>query len=339
MIARPLPPLARLRSEAYNERMAWPPYHLMQRDYLAEAQEKYKRLERLYHVGARQAWDGKEVLASLLQKHGGIKIADDKKRALAEIFSTILWGELAAWSISADLALQLEDTEAKMAATSQVFDEARHFYVMRDYLLALGVEIPKLDGYTSAVLRELLDTHRLVDKLLGMQLIVESIAVTLFRSVAQANVEPVLSELMPYFERDEARHVGLGVLYLPKLLARLNRFEAARLKLVQLKIATLIGWGTHLKKPFFETLGIDNNDGFRRGMRLQRDVFKGMRSEDGEEPPGVLVGDARLDTLNDWAIDLFFPRFGAHQPRWQKTIIGVVDGLSRVGDRALKMAS
>ena len=40
--------------------------------------------------------------------------------------------------------------------------------------------------------------------------------------VAIAQVEPVLSDLMPYFERDEARHVGLGVLYLPKLLAKRN---------------------------------------------------------------------------------------------------------------------
>ena len=90
---------------------------------------------------------------------------------------------------------------------------------------------------------------------------------------------------MPYFERDEARHVGLGVLYLPKLLAKLGPIEAARLKLQQLKIVTLIGWGTHLKKRHFETLGIDNNDGFRRGLRLNREVLKGMRSAEGEIRP------------------------------------------------------
>src|SRR5262249_61689298 len=101
--------------------MAWPPYHLMRRDYLAEAQAKYKRLERLYHVGAQKAWDGKKVLADLLAKHGGIRLDPAKKRALAEIFSTILCGELAAWSISADLALQLEATEAKMAPPSPAF--------------------------------------------------------------------------------------------------------------------------------------------------------------------------------------------------------------------------
>ena len=323
----------------YNGDMAWPPYHLMRRDYLAEAEKKYAKLERLYHVGARNAWDGKKVLSELMAKHGGIRLDAHKKRALAEIFSTILWGELAAWSISADLALQLEDTEAKMAATSQVFDEARHFYVMRDYLLALDVEIPPLDGYTHTVLTELLDTERLVDKLLGMQLIVESVAVTLFRSVAQAGVEPVLSELMPYFERDEARHVGLGVLYLPKLLAKLGPIEAARLKMKQLKIVTLIGWGTHLKKCHFETLGMDNNDGFRRGTRLQREVLAGMRSPGGGDPRGVLVGDPRLDVINDWAIDLFFPRMGAKIPAWQRTVINLVDELSRVGDRALRIAA
>jgi hypothetical protein len=314
---------------------AWPPYRLIERDYLRDAQQKYEKLERLYHVGYKQAWDGKKVLADLLKKHGGVRLDPAKKQALAQIFSTILWGELAAWSISADIALQLEEVEAKMAATGQVFDEARHFYTMRDYLLELDCEIPPLDGYTHTVLTELLGTHRLVDKLLGMQLIVESVAVTLFRSVANSGVEPVLSELMPYFERDEARHVGLGVLYLPRMLARASLAERTRLKLLQLKIVTLIGWGTHLKKPYFETLGIDNNDGFRRGTRLQREVMDGMRTPDGEEPPGVLLGSRQLNKVNDYAIDLFFPRMGSTPPAWQRAIIGVVDGLAKVGDRAL----
>src|SRR5262245_58468437 len=154
---------------------SWPPYRLIERDYLRDAQQKYDKLERIYHVGYKQAWDGKKVLAELLKKHGGVRLDPQKKHALAQIFSTILWGELAAWSISADIALQLEEVEAKMAATSQVFDEARHFYTMRDYLLELDCDVPKLDGYTHTVLSELLDTRRLIDKLLGMQLIVESV--------------------------------------------------------------------------------------------------------------------------------------------------------------------
>ena len=45
------------------------------------------------------------------------------------------------------MAERLEDTDAKLAASSQVFDEARHFYVLRDYLAALHVPVPKLDPY------------------------------------------------------------------------------------------------------------------------------------------------------------------------------------------------
>ena len=53
----------------------------------------------------------------------------------------------------------------------------------------------------------------------------------------------------------------------------------------------------------------------------------------------MLVGSAQLDRVNDLAIDLFFPRMGSSQPAWQRAIIGVVDGLARVGDRALRMAA
>src|SRR5207244_3359904 len=158
------------------------------------------------------------------------------KQAIGRVFSIILWGELAAWNVAADVAEALEDVEAKMAASGQVFDEARHFYTMRDYLLELDIEIPPLDSYTRAVLIDVLETPSLVEKLIGMQLLVENVAVNLFREVAHGGVEPVLSELMPYFERDEARHVALGVLYLPAQLKRLTRLEAMRLQVFQLKV-------------------------------------------------------------------------------------------------------
>src|SRR5262245_14602866 len=114
----------------------FPPYRLIERDYLEEAQKKFARLERLYHIGQKNNWDGHQVLKDLLAKHGGVKkLSPELKHAIARVFSVILWGELAAWNVSADIAEALEDTEAKMAASGQVFDEARHFYTMRDYLL------------------------------------------------------------------------------------------------------------------------------------------------------------------------------------------------------------
>src|SRR5215208_1645079 len=85
---------------------------------------KTKRLERLYHLTHEHAWNGKAVLGALIDKHGppGKNMPDDVKKPLARLLTVLMWGELAAWNISADLALGIDDIDAKMAATGQVFD-------------------------------------------------------------------------------------------------------------------------------------------------------------------------------------------------------------------------
>ena len=97
-----------------------------------------------------------------------------------------------------------------MAATSQTHDEARHFYVMHDYLELLGYEPMELPAGPRRVIESILHADSLAKKLLGMQLMVEPIALTLFQIVRENNLEPVLCELLPYYERDEARHVAQG---------------------------------------------------------------------------------------------------------------------------------
>ena len=126
--------------------MVWPfsrrtkrgvPYRMFDSAHHGLAAKNARVLERIYHKSQSQSWDGKEVLESLIAEHGTPYLDDEKKRALGRVFSLILWGELAAWRISAELADEIEPLEAKMAATAQAFDEARHFYVMHDYLTAL----------------------------------------------------------------------------------------------------------------------------------------------------------------------------------------------------------
>ena len=211
-------------------------------DVVGVAEARTRRLERIYHVSQENAWDGKAVLAEALERHGGIQLPEERREALARLFSLILWGELAAWVVSAELAERIEDVEAKMAATSQTFDEARHFYVMRDYLRELGVEVPPLGAYSRVVLRDLLDAKDLVRKLVGMQLLVENAALSLFKMVGRSKVEPVLADLMPYFEKDEARHIGLGMNYLPHLLRELGPTQVVRLHAFQYRIYSLLFW-------------------------------------------------------------------------------------------------
>jgi hypothetical protein len=113
---------------------AFPPLHMLEAMAEEDASQKTKRLARLYHLTQQNGWDGKAVLGALIDKHGppGAGMPEEKRQALSRVLTILMWGELAAWNISADLALRIEDMDAKMAATDQVFDEARHFYVLRD---------------------------------------------------------------------------------------------------------------------------------------------------------------------------------------------------------------
>ena len=90
-----------LRESARSALFPFPPYRLGSAAYIDEARDKFAKLERLYQMAQSRAWNGKEVLADLLNRHGGIQVAPDQRGPLARVFSIILWGELAAWIISA----------------------------------------------------------------------------------------------------------------------------------------------------------------------------------------------------------------------------------------------
>lgn len=227
---------------------------------LARSAEEAKRLHKcsgIYHRGQELAWDGREVLGELLAKHGGVRLPDAERKALERVFAVILWGELAAWKISAQLADRLVPLEAKMAATSQAFDEARHFYVMHDYLEALGYRPGRLDRAPQALLDLVLSTDELAEKLMGMQLMIETMALAIFQAVRERAVEPVLTELLRYYERDEARHVGLGMQYVPSLMREMPRLRLLRLSTFQVRIMFWALAELKVLAPDLEVLGID----------------------------------------------------------------------------------
>ena len=87
----------------------------------------------IYHLGQEKIWDGRVVLDDLVKIHGKPSTLEPKiQNSLARIFTMILKGEEAAWKISLQLAAMLDNVPARMAATSQAHDEARH--------VALGVQ-------------------------------------------------------------------------------------------------------------------------------------------------------------------------------------------------------
>jgi hypothetical protein len=319
-------------------REQFPPYDFGDPSIVGQAEARTSTLARIYHKGQEQAWDGRTVLDELVARHGGIRFPDDKKDAFARVAAVLLWGELAAWSISADLALKLEDTPAKMAASSQVFDEARHFYVLRDYLWRAGVPVKRLGGWSRHLLVGLLETENLLYKVVGMQLMVENTALALFKMIADARLEPVLTDLLYYFERDEARHVGLGVLTLPPILAELDTREAIALWWFQMRIQLhMLGGGLTLRDAF-ATLGVDQRAMEEYGMRLHHDILRRMKK--GEAPDAKVSGVSSIKGLfrmsrggQDRLTELLFPRDDA--PAWHKGALRLMTAAARRGDRWL----
>jgi hypothetical protein len=288
------------------------PFDMFDLERSAEEAKRLGKCERIYHRGQELAWDGREILPMLLSEHGGIRLGETEKRALERIFAIVMWGELAAWRISAQLADRIEPLEARMAATSQAHDEARHFYVMYDYLRELG-DVPKsLDRAPRALLDLVLGTDNLAHKLLGMQLQIETLALTIFQTVRETGVEPVLCELLRYFERDEARHVGLGMQYLPTLMKGMGRREMFALVTFQARVLFWALWEAKVLEPDLRTLGIDIRDVFERARRKQlvvtREAWSALGIDFSEERNPVM---AALNGAAEW----LFPVGDARQSR------------------------
>src|SRR4051794_11469901 len=264
-----------------------------------------RRLESIYHVGQERIWDGRAVLADLIARHGAPKLPERERRALSRIFSIIMWGELAAWKISAQLSDQLVELEPKLAAASQVHDEARHFYVMHDYLTALGHKPPPMDFWSRRVVEMTLHTNDLTKKLLGMQLTIETIALTLFQHVRELRVEPVLADLLPYYERDEARHVGLGTQLVPALMAKMSIPEKVGVALFQLELLASSVFSLKAMETDLMTIGVDPREILAIGFRKQMEIHKAM----SEDFPGW-PDDPPVNRLFHGLCEVLFPSEG-----------------------------
>jgi hypothetical protein len=128
--------------------------------------------------------------------------------------SQFLHGEQGALLCTAKITETVPWYDAKLYASTQVVDEARHVEVFARYL------DEKLDGgfQVNAHLRMLLDDiindSRWDMTYLGMQVMVEGLALAAFGFLHQLTAEPLLKQLLRYVMSDEARHVAFGVLSL-----------------------------------------------------------------------------------------------------------------------------
>ena len=139
--------------------------------------------------------------------------------------SQFLHGEQGALLVASQLASCAPSFNAKLYAASQTFDEARHVEVFNRYLQTkVGLSYPVNQGLKS-LLDKILTDERWDLKFIGMQIVLEGLALAAFHIAMNDTDDPVLKELLYLVIRDEARHVTFGVNYLEEFVATLSEEE------------------------------------------------------------------------------------------------------------------
>lgn len=169
--------------------------------------------------------------------------------------SGMLHGEQGALLVAAQLASCAPSYEAKLYAASQTFDEARHVEFFNKYIQKqIGIMYPVGLGLKS-LLDKVLTDERWDLKFIGMQVIIEGLALAAFNTAKQQSNVPVHKTGLHFVIRDEARHVTFGINYLEEYIKTLSAEEKEERALFAFQAATGMGGSRGNQTRFYERYG------------------------------------------------------------------------------------
>jgi hypothetical protein len=193
------------------------------------------------------------------------RLDDGQKIALANdvthwSISNLLHGEQGALSLSASLCHILVDPGAQEYAANQAREEARHVTGFTRYIAKRwGAPLPV--GKTIAtVLGDLVSTHEVYKKIVGMQMLVEGLAMGAFATFNAQTNDPVLRRLVQLVMSDEAFHHRFGRLWAAKTIVHLSEEEHRKVEdwtaqLFQMLLFNLIN--AEQKQVIYAKYGLD----------------------------------------------------------------------------------
>jgi hypothetical protein len=199
-------------------------------------EETRRDLRELYKKAQRSQWIPEETLPwntsvdlaaanfpehlfPLYGSHVYARLTDKEKETLnvelsSWLISQFLHGEQGALMAAAQLVTSVPDMDSKYYSSTQVVDEGRHVEVYDRYLHEkIGFSYP-ISVHLKKLLDLILTDSRWDMKLLGMQIMVEGLALAAFGVIREFTTEPLLKRLTHYVMLDEARHVAYGILSL-----------------------------------------------------------------------------------------------------------------------------
>jgi hypothetical protein len=141
------------------------------------------------------------------------------------MLSQFMHGEQGALLCTAKIVETVPWIDAKYYAATQVVDEARHVEVFSKYLdEKLSGHYP-VNAHLGLLLDDIIADSRWDMTYLGMQIMVEGLALAAFGFMHALTPEPLLKKLLRYVMADEARHVAFGVLSLQDYYQELSAAE------------------------------------------------------------------------------------------------------------------
>jgi hypothetical protein len=141
------------------------------------------------------------------------------------LYSQFLHGEQGALVCAAKVVLGVPDMSAKYYAATQVMDEARHVEAFdRMVRTKIGIRYPISDAL-HGLLQTIITDSRWDLTYLGMQVMIEGLALASFGIQRDRMRDPLARALNAYVLQDEARHVAFGRLALRGYYAELTEAE------------------------------------------------------------------------------------------------------------------
>jgi hypothetical protein len=159
-------------------------------------------------------WENADLSGTALEKWGDKEWLYFGCQNQNWLLSQFMHGEQGALLCTAKIVETVPWIDAKYYAATQVVDEARHVEVFSKYLdEKLSGHYP-LNAHLGLLLDDILADSRWDMTYLGMQIMVEGLALAAFGFIHALTTEPLLKQLLRYVMADEARHVAFGVLSL-----------------------------------------------------------------------------------------------------------------------------
>ncbi|MEX2292895.1 MAG: ferritin-like domain-containing protein [Acidimicrobiales bacterium] len=262
-------------------------------------------LNRLYEKAKTSMWNGEtdlpwdtevdqeKVVAENAMANGGFDADIDVAGTPMETWDELKWlefgmesqnwmlsqfmhGEQGALVCTAKIVETVPWIDAKYYASTQVMDEARHVEVFAKYLdTKLSGHYP-INAHLKMLLDDILEDSRWDMTYLGMQIMVEGLALAAFGFMHQMTTEPLLKKLLRYVMSDEARHVAFGVLSLKEYYAELTDAEMLERQEFAFEAAVRMR-DRFLQQEVWDRMGIDPKVAAKMVLQApQRQLFQSM---------------------------------------------------------------